>query len=104
MLSKEILNDITLDELKDIAKEWHRIDDICKATPDGYNQFEITYEDDWYIDRDVDTKHCSLLITTDKDAGETCFSDVIVLYDEDRYIGDTDIEELESFIKELEGA
>ena len=51
MLSKEILNDITIDELRNVCRKWHEIDNICNATPDGYKQFDITQECDGYTDR-----------------------------------------------------
>lgn len=102
MLNKEILNEITLDELKSIRDEWHRINDICTATPDGYTQFDVTQEDDWYIDRDIDAARYNMRITTFKEEDKTVFSEYIILYDEDCEIADTDIAELESFIKEQE--
>lgn len=103
MLSKEILNDITLGELKTIAKEWHRINDICNATPDGYKQFEVTQEDEYYADRDIDTARYSMRITTFKEEdSKTLLSEYISLYDDECWITDTDIEELESFIKKME--
>lgn len=102
MLTKEILNDISLDELKAIAKKWHRIKDICDATPDGYKQFEVTNEDSWYIDRDIETATSSMRITTYKESGSTIFSTDIILYNEDYEIAETCISEVEYFIYEME--
>lgn len=104
MLNKEILNKITLDELKAIAKEWHRINDICNATPDGYKQFDVTDDDEWYTDRDIDGKFYAMRITTYKEKGKTVFSGYIGFYDPDCPIGGADIKALESFINEMEGA
>lgn len=102
MLSKEILNEITLDELKDIAKQWHRIDDICNATPDGYKQFEVTQEDGYYVDRYIDAATYRMWITTYKESGATIFSTDIILFHEDYEIAETCITEIEYFIYEME--
>lgn len=99
MLSKEILNDITIDELRNVRRKWHEVNDICNATPDGYNQFDITQECDGYTDRYIDGATYSMWITTDHESGKTWFSDGIILYDEDYEIAETNIDEIEEFIK-----
>jgi len=102
MLTKEILSDITLDELKDIRDDWRRIDHICNTSKDGCKRFGVTQEDAWYVDRDIDTDTYRMRITTYKDSGKTIFSTDIVLYNDVCEIAETNIDELESFIKEIE--
>ena len=99
MLSKEILNDITIDELRNVYRKWHEVNNICNATPDGYKQFDITHECDGYTDRYIDGATYSMWITTDHESGDTWFSDGIILLDEDCEIAETNIEEIEEFIK-----
>ena len=103
MLSKEILNDITIDELRNVCRKWHEVNDICNATPDGYNQFDITQECDGYTDRYIDGATYSMWITTDHESGKTWFSDGIILYDEGYEIAETNIDEIEEFIKYVDG-
>lgn len=103
MLSKEILNDITLDELKGIAEKWHEIDEICDASPDGYKQFAVTQDVDGFTDRYIDGATFSMWITTDNENGKTMFSVDIILYKEDCEIAETNIRELEEFINGMEG-
>lgn len=102
MLTKEILNDISLDELKAIAKEWRRIQDICDGSEDGYKQFEVTQEDSDYVDRDIYMPTYSMRITTYKESGATIFSTDIILFNEDYEIAETCITEIENFIYEME--
>lgn len=102
MLTKEILNDISLDELKDIRDDWRRINHICNTSKDGYKRFGITQEDAWYVDRDIDTDTYHMRITTCKDNGKTSFSTGIVLYNDVCEIAETNIDELESFIMKME--
>lgn len=101
MIDKEILDYISLDELKLIRNKWHEIDNDVKNN--AFDKYGVTYEDDAYIDRDIFTAAYTLRITTYKEENKTVMSDVILLYDEDYELGEFTIDELESFIKTIEG-
>lgn len=102
MIDKEILDYISLDELKLIRDKWHEIDNDVKNN--AFDKYDVTYWDDAYIDRDIFTAAYTLRITTYKEENKTVMSDVILLYDEDYELGDSTIDEIESFIKTMEGS
>lgn len=102
MIDKEILDYYSLDELKEICREWHEIDNDVKNN--AFDKYDVTYEDDAYIDRDIYTVAYTMWITTYKEESKTVISDVIVLYDEDYELGEFTIDEIETFIKTTEGS
>lgn len=99
MITKEITENFSIEELKSIRDDWHEIENHVKTTDIDKLMYDVTYDDEYYADRDIYTVSYTMSITTYKEEdNKTVLSDVIVLYDEYDEIGEVTIDELEEYI------
>jgi hypothetical protein len=95
MIKNEVLNYIPTATLREVCDLWHKVNDIVNGSEDCYKQFDVTNDDGWYVDRDIDTDSCRIRITTDIEVNRTYLWESISLFYEGDWIADTDIHELE---------